>query len=155
MLIAFALLKAADRWGDRAYAKEALPIAQSVRKNLAANLHGRILILPSYYGFIKKDAIVFNPSYLILPAFRALAKVDDKAFWDKVWEDSVYFISKSLFGLYGLPADWAVATTDKGVIPYSEKSVYFGYDAVRTLLHLAGEGGAEASPNGVREALRG
>lgn len=153
LLIAFALLKAFDRWGDQAYAKSALTIAQSVRKNLAVNWHGRILILPSYYGFIKKDSIVFNPSYLILPAFRSFAKVDDKAFWDKAWEDSVYFISRSLSGLYGLPADWAVAT-EKGVTLYSDKSVYFGYDAVRILLHLAGEGGAEAYPKGAREALR-
>jgi endoglucanase len=153
LLIAFALLKAGDKWGNPAYVKEALPIVQSVRKNLTANWQGRILILPSYYGFIKRDAFVFNPSYLILPAFRSFAKVDDKAFWDKAWEDSVYFISKSLFGLYGLPADWAVAT-DKGVTLHSEKSVYFGYDAVRTLLHLSGEGGAEAYPKGAREALR-
>lgn len=153
LLIALALLKASDKWGAPAYAKDALPIVQSIKKNLAANLQGRALILPSYYGFIKKDVLVFNPSYLILPAFRAFAKVDDKAYWDKVWEDSVYFISKSLFGLHGLPADWAVAT-DKGVRLHSEKSVYFGYDAIRVLLHLAGEGGAEAYPKGVREALR-
>lgn len=154
LLIAFALLKAADKWGNPAYVKDALPIVQSARKSLAANWQGRVLILPSYYGFIKGDAVVFNPSYLILPAFRSFAKVDDRVFWDKVWEDSVFFISKSLFGLYGLPADWAVATKDKGVALYSQKSVYFGYDAIRTLLHLSGEGGAEAYPKGVRDALR-
>lgn len=153
LLIALALLKATDKWGGQAYAKDALPTVQSVKKNLAVNWQGRTLVLPSYYGFIKKDVLVFNPSYLILPAFRAFAKVDDKAYWDKVWEDSVYFISKSLFGLYGLPADWALAT-DKGVRLHSEKSVYFGYEAIRTLMHLAGEGGAEAYPKGVREALR-
>lgn len=153
LLIAFALLKAGEKWGSPAYARDALPIVQSVRKNLTANWQGRILVLPSYYGFIKQETLVLNPSYLILPAFRAFAKVDDKAFWDKVWEDSVYFISKSLFGLHGLPADWALAT-DKGVKLHSEKSVYFGNDAIRVLLHLSGEGGAEAYPKGVREALR-
>ncbi|MBF0291688.1 MAG: endoglucanase [Nitrospinae bacterium] len=153
LLIALALLKAADKWGSQAYAKEALPIVQSIRKNLVANWQGRLLLLPSYYGFIKKETLVFNPSYLILPAFRAFAKVDDKTYWDKVWGDSAHFISQSLFGLYGLPADWALAT-EKGVKLHSEKSVYFGYDAIRVLLHLAGEGGAEAYPKGVREALR-
>lgn len=153
LLIAMALLRASEKWGDPAYKKEALPIIGSVRKGLVVERNGRILIMPSYYGFIKKDGLVFNPSYLILPAFRSFAKADDKAFWDKAAEDSLHFISKSLFGRYGLPADWAIIKPSGEVSLYEEKSAYFGHDAIRTLLHLAGEG-AGAYPKGIADLLK-
>jgi endo-1,4-beta-D-glucanase Y len=138
ILIAFALLKASGKWHDSGYNSEALKIIESIRKYLQVNRDNRIFILPAYYGFQKEDAAVLNPSYVILPAYRAFAEIDDKAFWSKVYEDGLFLLEKSSFGKFKLPADW-VSWNKTGISIYEEKSPLFGYESIRTFLYLSWE----------------
>jgi endoglucanase len=151
VLIAHALLKASDRWLEGAYKAEALKGLQDIRKRLAVDWNGRTLLLPSYHGFTGGSGIVMNPSYLILPAYRRFAQADDRAFWDKAHGDAVFLLGESSFGRLRLPADWILVSGDAVTI-HGEKRPYYGFEAIRTLLHLSGEK-APRFPEGLKGLL--
>lgn len=151
ILIAYALLKAAEKWTEPGYKNESLKIIESLRKNMSASRHGHTVLLPSYYGFARDDSFVLNPSYIIFPAFRYFAQADDKAFWEKVYKDGASILGMSCFGAWCLPADW-VMLTDSNVLIYKEKNPYFGFAAIRTLLNLSGDKELPF-PKGLRSVL--
>lgn len=151
ILIAYALLRAAEKWTEPGYKNESLKIIESLRKNLSVSRHGHTVLLPGYSGFTNDDSFVLNPSYIIFPAFRYFAQVDDKAFWEKVYKDGASIVGMSCFGAWCLPSDW-VLLTDRNVSIYKEKNPYFGYAAIRTLLNLSGENELQL-PKGLKSIL--
>ncbi|MBF0463732.1 MAG: hypothetical protein HQK88_00885 [Nitrospirae bacterium] len=136
VLIAFALIKAANKWQNNAYKTEGTKIVGAIRANLSVKWQGLNVLLPGYYGFTKNDSIVLNPSYIIPPAYKLFASVDDKAFWEKTYKDSITFLGQCKFSKYKLPGDW-IALTGKGLQLSSENPQVFGYDAIRTFLYLS------------------
>lgn len=151
ILIAYALLKADERWHDNNYKNEALKIIGDIRKNLAINWQDRTFLLPSYYGFVKENGFVLNPSYLIFPAFRYFAQEDDKSFWEKIYKDSLYLIGQACFGKLCLPSDWVILT-DSRIAVFTERNSIFGNEAVRVLLYLSSEKPPQF-PKGVEKIL--
>ncbi len=135
-LIAFALLKAAERWSHPPYREAAGRIIRDMRTHLAVAPGGYHLIAPAYYGFEAGPASVFNTGYLILPAYARFADADDDAFWKRVIKDSVRLLEKASFSRFKLPADW-VAVENGQVAVQAAKSPYFGYEAIRVPLYLA------------------
>lgn len=140
ILVAYALLKASKRWGDDGYREKGLAIAESIKRNLAVDVGDLKYLIPGYHGYIKDDGVVLNPSYSVFPAFRLFAKESDRAFWDKIYQDSLFLISQNVFGKMGLPADWVVINKE-GLSIYSSngKKPRFGYEAIRTFLYLGWE----------------
>ncbi len=138
ILIAFGLLKAYQKWGGEEYRTEALKTVADLRTRMAVDWHGRTVLLPSYYGFGVSAGIVLNPSYIVFPAYRLFAAFDDRGFWEKLYHDGYYVISKSYFGTNPLPPDWIVMY-ESGVDIFREKGSLFGFDAVRVILYLAQE----------------
>jgi len=138
ILVAFALLKASEKWDNNYYQTEGLKIIQSIRKELAVKWKDYLFISPGYYGFAKKDGLIINPSYFIFPAYRSFAKVDQKEFWQKVYKSSLSCLSQASFSSLHLPADW-IFLNKNGVSIYTERSHYFGYEAIRILLYLCYE----------------
>lgn len=136
VLIAYALVKAFDKWKDGAYRGSALPIISGIRKNMPIDAGDRTFLLPSYFGFTREAGFVVNPSYLILPAFEAFKNIDDSAFWGKLRSDSEKFLTDACFGAMCLPPDWVIITDGKAVV-WNERPPYFGAEAIRTLLHLS------------------
>lgn len=151
ILIAYALLKGAEKWSDDNYKVEGVKIASSLRKNLSVSCQGHTFLLPSYYGFARDDGFVLNPSYLIFPAYRYFAQADDRPFWEKVYNDGSSIIGKGCFGAFCLPSDWIYMTENRTSI-FIEKSPYFGYEAVRILLNMSGENGLQL-PKGLDKIL--
>lgn len=151
ILIAYALVRAAGKWGEESYKGEGLKIIESLRKNLSVTSHGHTVLLPSYYGFVKDDRFILNPSYIIFPAFRYFAQVDDRTFWEKVYNDGASIIGETCFGSWCLPSDW-IALSETSVSIYSGDRPYFGFGAIRTLLNLAGEGKLQL-PKGLKKIL--
>ncbi|KPK90731.1 MAG: hypothetical protein AMJ94_08635 [Deltaproteobacteria bacterium SM23_61] len=145
ILIAWALLKGAGKWKNEGYRGQAREIVKAVRENLVVQRRGKLLVLPGYYGFVLKEGEVLNPSYLIFPAFREFAGVEEAQFWKKVYEDSLEILKKSAFGRLGLPADW-ILVKESGASIYQERSRFFGYEAVRILLYLSWDGRLGALP---------
>lgn len=138
ILISYALVKAAEKWPDNTYRKEGLIIVEAIRKQLAIEWHGQTFLLPSYSGFNKANNLILNPSYIIFPAYRHFAQMDNKLFWEKAYKDGASLLGKSCFGAFCLPSDWVLVNEMKPSV-YKEKSSLFGYEAIRTLLYIAVE----------------
>lgn len=139
ILIAYALIKADEEWPNNNYKNTALKIIKSVRENLAVEWNGHQLLLPGYHGFIREnDRFIVNPSYVIFSAYRAFAKVDAEAFWQKVYKDSMLLVAKSCFGSLKMPADW-VMLEGRDIAVCNERKPYFGYEAIRVFLYLSWE----------------
>jgi endoglucanase len=136
LLIAWALLKGAEKWKNETYRTQAKEIIQSIRENLIIQRRGKLYVLPGYYGFTLKEGEVLNPSYLIFSAFKKFEQTEEPKFWKKVREDSLELLKKATFGRLGLPADW-VLVDESGTSVYEKRSRFFGYEAIRTLLYLA------------------
>jgi endoglucanase len=138
ILIAYALLKAEERWHEKGHKDAALAIIQDIRTHLSITWRERTFLLPGYDGFTKENGFVVNPSHVILPAVRAFAKEDQKAFWVKIYNDGLFLLEQSCFGTFCLPADWILLTDGKiSVAP--GQNPYYGSDAIRILLHLSSE----------------
>lgn len=150
ILIAYALLEAAEKWHVSSYKTDSLKILGDLRKKLSINWKGHALLLPGYYGFVNEQGIIINPSYFIFPAFRLFGQVEDKSFWGKVYSDSLSIAGQACFGILCLPGDWVILK-DKASL-HSGNSAYFGKEAIRLLLHLSSEKSA-ALPKGIEKVF--
>lgn len=150
ILIAYALIEASEKWHLDNYKDDALKIIRDIKKNLSIKWRGHSLLLPGYYGFVNEQGIIINPSYFIFPAFRSFSLADDKAFWDKIYSDSLSVTGQSCFGILCLPADWVILK-DKASI-HTASSAYFGKEAIRLLMYLSSEKSA-ALPKGIEKVL--
>jgi endoglucanase len=142
ILIAFALLKAGQRWDHPAYREAAQRIIRDIRSQLAVTVQDYQLIAPAYFGFNGDAGHVFNTGYLVLPAFAEFARVDDEAFWKRVLKDSRRLLEKGAFSRFRLPADW-VSLENGQVKVDPARSPFFGYEAIRVPLYLAWHGADE------------
>lgn len=138
ILISYALLKASERWREPKYKKEALKVIESIRKNSTVTWQGQTLLLPGHYGFIRDNGFIINPSYFIFSAFRYFSKVDDKGFWEKLYNDSLNLLTRASFGKLYLPADWIFLNGSQITI-YKDKDPYFSTEAIRTILYVSSE----------------
>lgn len=139
ILIAFALLKAAQRWDHAPYREAALRIVRDIRAQLGLTVNGYHLIAAAYFGFNNESGHSFNTGYLVLPAFDEFARVDDEAFWKRVLRDSQRLLDNSLFSRLKLPADWVVLSDGRTMVDRT-RSPFFGYEAIRVPLYLAWHG---------------
>jgi len=139
ILIAYALLKAADRWGHPPFREAALRIVRDIRAHLAVTAHDFQLIAPAYFGFNGQAGNTFNTGYLVLPAFAEFARADEEAFWQRTLKDSRRLLENAAFSRLNLPADW-VAVENGRVTIAAARSPFFGYEAIRAPLYLAWHG---------------
>jgi endoglucanase len=139
ILVAFALLKAADRWGHSPFREAALRILRDVRAHLAVRLQDYELIAPAYFGFNGQAGNTFNTGYLVLPAFAEFAQVDDEGSWKRILRDSQRLLDKAAFSSFKLPPDW-VALENGQVTIAASRSAFFGFEAIRVPLYLVWHG---------------
>jgi endoglucanase len=146
LAIAWALLRAGERWVEPEWRREGTRIAGAVLRRLVVEVGGRCLLLPGARGFLHADRVVVNPSYYAFPALHALSRaVPDRA-WGKVMEDGVALLREARFGRWGLTPDWVELRRGRGAgaaRPAEGWPARFSYDAVRVPLHLAWAGMTE------------
>ena len=82
LLIAYALLKASQKWNRPDYKKEAEKIIASL-KRLTLEINGNYVLMPSEYGFVKDTGIFVYPSYYIPFVFEYLSENGD-FLWKKM-----------------------------------------------------------------------
>lgn len=136
LLIAWALIKADQRWHKPEYLQEATRISQAVAKKLLLLHQGELLLLPGIEGFVKDKVVTVNASYLVFPALEALAEAFPEQPWQKLIKSGRRQLISQGAGVYGLPPDWADHTLN-GFQPSSFFPARYSYDAVRVPLHLA------------------
>ena len=135
LLVAWALVRASEKWRVPEYGSAGKRIAQEVRAKLVKRVaHGMVLV-PGMEGFEKPDGLTINLSYWVFPAFRDLARVDPAPEWEELPRSGIAILGYSYFGRWRLPPDW-LKLGDR-VTPGGPPPERFGYDAVRIPVYLA------------------
>jgi endoglucanase len=138
ILIAWALARAAELWGDAAYLERSKAIALAVRQKLLVRHGAETLLLPGPSGFVRKEGPVVNLSYWVFPALRTLAAVDPDPLWTAVEGSGLRLLGQARFGRFALPADWTLLADPPRPAPGFPAT--FGYNALRIPLHLVWAG---------------
>ena len=136
VLIAWALLRAAERWSEPEYENASRKIRDAIRERLVIAYQGRMVLLPGLVGFEREEGVIFNPSYLVAPALLAFSQREPSAGWERVLDDGLWIIEHARFGRYGLPTDWIVLKADGTFAAAEGWPPRFGFDAVRVPLYL-------------------
>jgi endoglucanase len=144
LYIAWSLLRAADRWGEPDWRRDAQSIGQAVLRRLVIEVGGRTVLLPGAAGFVHADRVVVNPSYYAFPALFALSRaVPDRA-WQRVMGDGTTMLRQMRYGRWNLPPDWVEMgrsqATAQMLRPAAGWPTRFSFDAARVPLHLAWAG---------------
>lgn len=135
ILVAWALLRASQRWGDAGYRQASAEIlADLERLDLRTSERGPVL-LPGTDGFEKDGGFVLNPSYFIFPAFEAFAGVFPNGPWTDLKNTALVIVGQARFGKWGLSPDWLLAGS-QGLALAPGFPPVFGYNAVRVPLYL-------------------
>ena len=134
LFMAWALIRAHNKWKNPVYLVDALAIIQDIRKNLLLETKRGAVLLPGINGFHKPEGIVINLSYWVFPALQEIAKVDPAPEWQNLQQTGINLIKEANFGRWGLPADW-ILLNNKLTLP-AEFLPRFSYDAVRIPLYL-------------------
>ncbi len=145
ILIAWALLRAADQWKADAYRTAAVALLKALAAAVLVEHAGMTVLLPGRDGFRKGDTLILNPSYWVFPALRAFAALPATLLpnperWRKLSESGLVLLAKGRFGSHQLPPDWLAMDAKGGVAVADGFRKQYGYDAVRVPLYLAMDG---------------
>lgn len=146
IFIAWALLRASKRWKEQSYAKDSGAIRAAIAQRLVADIGGRRVLLPGLDGFRQRDAVIYNPSYFVLPALQDFADADPDGPWERLIRDGLTVTRDAGFGQRSLPADWVRIDGSGAVTPDPSHPPRFGFDAVRAPLYLVWGGVAGQAP---------
>lgn len=139
LLIAWALLRASERWGARDHKREARGIVDAIADlAVADSAFGRVLV-PGTAGFdaeAQPDGPVVNLSYWVMPAIAELQVISPKLAEARLLESGKRLIAASEFGPARLPSDW-IGLGGPAPRPAQNFPAQYGYNAVRIPLYLA------------------
>ena len=138
LFYAWALLIAARRFGQHAYAVRAGAVAQAIDAILVKDAPGGGLLLrPAAEDFAAPGSETVNPSYTMPLALHALGAAFDLPRLARVATDSEALIAR--IASAGPVPDW-VRLDAEGWQPSSAHGPQFSYDALRVALYLAWSG---------------
>lgn len=137
VLIAWALLRAADRWDDPEYREAAQAILSDVKRLLVTPINGYQVLLPGHYGFAKDNGFELNLAYWVFPAFERFVQEDPQGPWQELIQSGEYLIDQAAYGSYQLPSDWLLWEFDLSPAPAVNRPARFGYEVIRVPLYLA------------------
>ena len=139
LLVAWALLRAGDAWGNADYHFAALNIMKAVADKLVVTHEDYTLLLPGEIGFRNDDAITVNLSYWVFPALQAFHREQPTGPWQALIDSGVALLDSARFGDAQLPPDWLEIDAD-GLRPSPHFPSRYGFDAVRIPLYAAWAG---------------
>lgn len=128
MWIAYARLKASEKFNRPDQKEKALEHIHAIEKNLLFSKDGSLFLLPGVYGFEHEESLLLNPSYYIPFIFQAFSQVGDKEKWNSMLVNAKVLLSKK-FSIYNIHPDWIVY--NKGVFTLDPQRKNFSYDAIR------------------------
>ncbi|WP_433977470.1 glycosyl hydrolase family 8 [Erwinia sp. E_sp_B01_9] len=136
VLIAWALLKAGQKWQNQAYLQASDRIQKAIIQRDVITFGGYTVMLPGAQGFNKTSYVVLNPSYFLFPAWRDFAARSHLKVWNNLIDSGMDLLSKMRFGDAGLPVDWVALNADGTVAPATAWPPRFSYDAIRVPLYV-------------------
>jgi endoglucanase len=134
LLVAWALVRAGERWKGSDYTAAGQRIARDLRKKLLRRTAHGLVLLPGLDGFDKPEGITVNLSYWVFPALRDIGRADPAPEWEELAKAGIEMLRYSYFGRWGLPPDWL--KLGEKVAPADGFPARFGYDAVRIPVYL-------------------
>ncbi|WP_455815084.1 glycosyl hydrolase family 8 [Pseudomonas graminis] len=136
VLIAWALLKAGNKWNVPAYLQASDRLQKAIVDRNVITFAGRTIMLPGAQGFNKTSYVILNPSYFVFPAWRDFAARSHLQVWTALINDGTQLLSEMRFGDSGLPLDWVAMNADGSMAPATAWPPRFSYDAIRVPLYL-------------------
>ncbi len=136
ILVAWALVRASERWGSFAYQRAAAELLIELRRLCVVPTPQGPALLPGLFGFREEERTVLNGSYYVFPAFHHFERVFPGLGWDEVARAGERLLAATKFGRWELNPDWIALS--EGV--YSLETKFppdFGYNAIRIPLHVA------------------
>jgi endoglucanase len=139
LLIAWALWRAAQRWGQEEYLRLAAQILSDLRTTCFVQTEAGLQMLPGQYGFNETEgSFILNPSYALFPAFADLGTFTLREEMTALYRGGETLCSDARFSKFALTADWVVLTGDAFSLPPADRfPSVFGYNAIRVPLHAA------------------
>lgn len=144
ILIAWALLRGAERWGETSWRHRARRIADAVARHATQDVGRLTVLMPGASGFAageQADGPVVNLSYWVFPALQELETISPALAGAKLRESGLDLAREARFGRDALPTDW-ISLAARNPVPARSFAPVFGYNAVRIPLYLAWEGEA-------------
>lgn len=135
VLIAWALLRADDRWDDATYRRQAMQLLDGVEAHLIRPSALGPVVIPGVHGFEHDGSLTLNLSYWVFPAMERFA-AEGRGVWAEVSATGYELASKAGFGEHSLPSDWIRLDASGEISPADGWPPEFGYNAVRIPLHL-------------------
>jgi endoglucanase len=133
LLIAWALLRAASRWGETAWRDEAGRILADLARLCVVDRGGGPLLLPGAEGFLRDEGVVINPAYWVFPALSLAARLDPEGPWSGLFASGEALLDAFAATGLGLPPDWCLF--GEAIGPAEGFSFAFGFDAIRAPLY--------------------
>ncbi|MDO8410062.1 MAG: glycosyl hydrolase family 8 [Phenylobacterium sp.] len=140
IFIAWALLRAGRRWGERRYIQASGRIQKAIKRHLVTEIAGRRLLSPGLEGFRTDDYLTYNPSYFVAPALQAFQGAGPQEGWSRIISDGLAEARAARFGEPRLPGDWTRRTSDGQSVLEPTRPPRFGFDAIRAPFYLAWAG---------------
>ncbi|MEI6159474.1 MAG: glycosyl hydrolase family 8 [Roseococcus sp.] len=139
LYIAWALLRAAERWEVPEYRSRAARMGRDLLRCCVVESQGRQLLLPGSAGFREPEGVIINLSYYAFGALRALSHVVPDPRWAALEQDALALLRHSEFGRWHLPPDWLFLPASPGAEPHLAigRPTRFSWDAIRIALNLA------------------
>ncbi|HKM96181.1 MAG TPA: glycosyl hydrolase family 8 [Buttiauxella sp.] len=134
--IAWALLKAGNKWQNPDYLKESDAITKALVAHNVVRFAGLQVMLPGAKGFNLNSYVNLNPSYFIFPAWQDFANRSHLTVWKDLISDGQKLLGKMHFGNPQLPSDWVSLYSDGRTVPAKEWPARFSYDAIRVPLYV-------------------
>jgi len=139
LYIAWALLRAAERWDVPEFRARAERIGRDLLRCCVVESQGRQLLLPGAAGFREPEGVIINLSYYAFGALRALSRIAPDPRWAALERDALALLRQSEFGRWRLPPDWLFLPASPGSGPTLAigRPTRFSWDAIRIALNLA------------------
>jgi endoglucanase len=136
--IAWALWRAAHRWGRPDAALSAQAITRDILGKLVRHDGSRTILLPGINGFETANEFTLNPSYYCFPALQELQAAVPSPLWEPLRQGGLDLISRGRFGRWELPPDWLSLSRKNGSLsPARGWPPRFSFDAIRIPLYLS------------------
>ncbi len=136
LFYAWALVRAATRFGERSYLRRAQEIADALAADCIVEMpdaSGSTVLLPAVHGFVHDGRLTINPSYYMPLAMRELAiatGVSALAACAQTGDGLLDTLARD-----GLMPDW-VDISAQGIAPSERMPANTGYEALRVPLFL-------------------
>lgn len=140
VLVAWALLRAGERWRDKALLRASETIRAAILRLLVKESFGRTILLPGMTGFESPSATRLNLSYYVWPALDAFRREDGDALWGPLLDQGLELLAAARFGEANLTPDWVELGPSGAPVLATGPQSRFGFDAIRIPLHLAWSG---------------